>query len=72
MANIINQIKKFFNPSSVLENQKAVEQIIKEKLEELESTAPKKKAVKKTTTKKTAKKAPAKKTTAKKTATKKK
>jgi len=66
MANIINQIKKFFNPSNVLENQKAVEQIIKEKLEELEAIAPKKKAVKKTTVKKTAKKAPAKKTATKK------
>lgn len=62
MANIINQIKKFFNPSSVLENQKVVEQIIKEKLEELETVAPKKKPA----AKKTAKKAPAKKTATKK------
>jgi hypothetical protein len=69
MSNFIDKIKKFFNPFSVLEEQKEIEQFIKQKIEELEEeekAEAKKKAVKKTAAKKTAKKAPAKKTATKK------
>lgn len=70
MSNIIDKIKKFFNPFSVLEEQKEIEQLIKQKIEELEE-AEKAEAKKKTVKKTPAKKTAAKKTT-KKTATKKK